>query len=258
MASLLEKASIMNLKIQKAIDRLLGAWNISASTDKLAISKEMSVRQVNKDFNNMIQTYFLMSQICDFNHEIRDIVDTGPAYSRRALFLATGAKKAKNHGYIWRTLGAQARSPCSFSADLEFCKESFESFLSLQTTKLKDRSALSSQRSGIIEKNHTMFKSVHVKIGNGVMNVLLSPLVSRSSLLTNLIHGYSTGSAFQLAKNYTPSLLGLSSFLVTEEVINACKEASATHGIRRTLKFIDPKTSPKRYNKEISQYLGIK
>lgn len=55
MASLFEDAGMMNVKIQKAMNKISKACNICSSTVRPVIRKELSLQHVNDDFNSEIE-----------------------------------------------------------------------------------------------------------------------------------------------------------------------------------------------------------
>lgn len=104
MSSLFKDASLMNAKIQKAMNKVSKACNIWASTDHPAITKKLSLRHMNEDFSSEIQADFLTARINDVNHEILNIFQAAIAYGERVLVPSIDAekmmKKFENYGCV--------------------------------------------------------------------------------------------------------------------------------------------------------------
>lgn len=69
------------------------------------------------------------------------------------------------------------------------------------------------------------------------MEATASTLVARASFLMNMFHGNSILSAFQLARGYAPSILGITSSVVNAELLEAHIETVATRAIQKAMKY---------------------
>lgn len=71
-------------------------------------------------------------------------------------------------------------------------------------------------------------------------------IISRAAYYRNVLYGNKTLSAFEMARGYTPAIVGLSKQMTTQQIKNAQNELAA----RRALKALDKQRSPVNVLKE--------
>lgn len=86
---------------------------------------------------------------------------------------------------------------------------------------MEDRTSRSSHKNRIVEGNNGTFETVLRKLSRERTTASPVILVATESLVTSLVHGSSFLNAFQLAQGYSPSILGIPSDSVPEELIQA-------------------------------------
>lgn len=80
-----------------------------------------------------------------------------------------------------------------------------------------------------------MFERILEKISKADPTATPSLIISRTSFLANLFHGWKKLSAFQLAKGYSPSVLGVPRSIVTAELLEAHIQTEATRTIHKVM-----------------------
>lgn len=163
-----------------------------------------------------------------------NIVDLGTGYGERMIASTRTAERMKElleTGWVYRH-GA----PKTFSADPEFCRPVMQVFLESHGISMSDRPSRSSHKNGIIERNNGTFKEVFKRLSRERTEATPVSLVARASLVTNLLHGSATLSAFQLARGYSPSILGVPSSKVPADLMQAHIEMKSIRAIQKVLK----------------------
>lgn len=70
-----------------------------------------------------------------------------------------------------------------------------------------------------MERNDGVFKAILDRLQKADEHGAPQVLIARESFLTNLIIGYKVMSALQLARGFTPSILGIPRRIVSEEIL---------------------------------------
>lgn len=66
--------------------------------------------------------------------------------------------------------------------------------------------------------------------------------IARATFFSNIFSGSTILSSFELVKGYSPSLLGIPTKVISQEILDAHKEQVATRAIQRLLKARSPNT----------------
>lgn len=123
-------------------------------------------------------------------------MDIGTRYRERALTTSRSAEVMKK---LYETESFNRHgAPEKFSADQGFCRPILYGFLQIDKIPLRPRPSSSSNKSGKIERNSEVFKSVVERMEKADPNANPATTIARSSLLTNLFRGSKILSAFQL------------------------------------------------------------
>lgn len=138
-------------------------------------------------------------------------------------------------------------APKSFSADPEFCRPIFEKFLISHKVTLKPRPSRSSAKNGHVERNNGVFKTILSRLSKEVTASSPAMLVARASFMSSMFHGNAILSAFQLARGYSPSILGVPSSDVSQSMLDAHMESVAVRAINRVsrskMRNVEPRSS---------------
>lgn len=234
MRRILTDANKMTPGLGDACTKVRQACDICASTGTPVPRRKISITHVNSAFNNEVQADFVTILIREERYEVLNIIDTGTRYGERVI--------AHNHrGDTMMNLFENEwiyhhGPPISFSADPEFGKGFFKKFLSSHGITLHTRPSRSSSKNGKVERNNGLFKNIINRLSKEITSATPSTLVARASFMANLFHGSSTLSAFQLARGYTPSIVGIPSTKVPEEMIQAHVENMANRAIQTILR----------------------
>ena len=242
MQEMFRDAKMNSRKISTACDTVHKACDICASTGRPKDKKKVSLTHVNEAFNAEIQADYVIVYIKEEKYEVLNIIDLGTRYGERAIATTRSAENMTNmletewlyhHG-----------APDKFSADPEFCKPFMERFLNAHSIELRPRPSRSSAKNGRIERNNGTFKLILSRLSKE--HSISSPhtLVARASFLTNMFHGNATLSSFQLARGYSPSILGMPSNDVSQELLDAHIESVAIRAIQKVLRSKVPNVPP--------------
>lgn len=206
-------------KIEEACEKVFNACDICTSSGRPSHSNNISLSHINEAFNEELQEDFTMVYIREQKYFVLNIVDAGTRYGERINARSSNAMhmmEIMESGWIYHH-GA----PKLIGADPEFCKPFFERFLKAHGIELKPRPARASYNNGLVERNNGVFKAVINSISKEKTDSSAADIVARVSFLTNMFHGNYILSAFQLARGYAPSILGIPSTVVTEDLLAA-------------------------------------
>lgn len=238
MKRLLSDADQLTDELKKACEKVYDACEICISSGQPKPRRKISLSHINTAFNDEIQADFVTVMIRGERYEVLNIVDTGTRYGERVI--------ACNHSgdTIITLLETEwiyhHGAPGAFSADPEFCKGFFERFLSAHAINLHPRPSRSSSKNGKVERNNGVFKAVLYRLARENTEASARTLVARASFMTNLFHGSSTLSAFELARGYSPSIVGIPSTVVPREMVEAHVENTANRAIHKILRSRGP------------------
>ena len=232
--SILNDAGVLNEELSDYCEEVHNSCDICASSGRPAHRKKVSITHVNEEFNVSVSADFLVAYIGEHKFEIINIVDMGTNYGERTIVSRRTADEMKHkletdwlyhHG-----------APQEFSADPEFTTPTLKRFLKSHAIEVKERPSRSSSKNGKVERNNGLFKLILSRIARENTCSPPQTLVARASFLTNLFHGNSTLSSFQLARGYSPSLLGVPAAVVPPDVLAAHKHTVASRALQKVLK----------------------
>lgn len=234
MINLFKNAGILTPPLALACRKVVDACDACKGSGRRGIKRKISLSHVNQAFNEEIQADFATVRFKDANHEVLNVVDTGTTYGLRLIVPDRSAKTMKKllekHWFL------EFGAPKSFSADPEFTRGVMERFLQLHDVTLQQRPARSSNKNGIVERQNGVFKMIMERLSKHDKTSEVDEVVARASLFTNLIKGSNVLSSFQLAKGYSPSILGMPRKFVPQELLDAHVEITAARAIHKVLK----------------------
>lgn len=213
---------------------LTSSCDLCLSSGFPAPRRKISLTHVNEAFNSELQAEFTFPYYQGSKMIILNIIATGTAYGERILVPNTSAQSiiaAFEQFWLYRH-GA----PKYFGADQEFNSAAFDTFLRTHSIQFFPRPARSSHKSGRVERNNAVFKLVFDRISRELTSASLPALIHRASFLTNMFHGNATLSSFQLARGYSPSVIGIPSTIVPQSLLDAHIEISATRALQTLLR----------------------
>lgn len=257
--SLFKDAGILTQPLALACKKVVTACDACQGSERRGIKTKISLSHVNKAFNEKIHVDFATVRFKDVNYEILNIVDTGTKYGLCLTVPDRPANTIKKilERYWFFEFGA----PRSLNADLKFTRGVMEEFLQLHNVILHQRPERSSNKNGIVERQNGVFNMVMERLSKHDKTSDVEEVVARSSLFTNLIKGSNVLSSFQLAKGYSPSILGMSRNFVPQELLDAHIEITAARTIQKILKTKTPRVerrSALTLGKEVRVYLRTK
>lgn len=226
-------------RIKEACIKVHQACAICAASGRPANRKKLSTTHINAAFNEEIQADFLYVYIREKKYEVLNIIDLGTKYGERIISQSRTAEKMKetfetkwfyNHG-----------APRRFSADQEFCRPVLHRFLSKHNILLNPRPSRSSHKTGRVERNNGVLKTVLERLQKADTAAPPEALLARASFLTNLIRGSRVMNAFQMVRGYSPSILGIPRETVSQELIDAHIDRESTRALERMMKLKSPK-----------------
>lgn len=234
LSSLFKEAGMLTPKIEKAIDKVTASCNACASSGRPANTRKISLKNVNKDFNTEVQADFLTVKFGTNKYELLNVVDCSTAYAERSIVNSRSAQSMMSK--FEESWMCRHGAPQYFSADPEFCLPFFAKYRNGHGIHVNERPARSSHKNGRVERSNGVFKTVFEKLCKEKTKAGIELLVARSSFISNLIFGRSTVNSFQLARGYLPSIAGLPSSWLTEDILNTHIKMSAYRAIQQASK----------------------
>lgn len=249
MIDILKDAGRLTPDVKLNCERVYASCGICAKTGRPFIRRKVSLTHVNEAFNEELQADYVVVYIGGDKYdggekfEVLNIIDVGTGYGERSIAPSRNAESMKKSlEEVWF---CRHGAPKRFSADPEFCKPTLQRFLKGHEITLCDRPSRSSHKNGMIERNNGIFKSILAKIGKENTEASPTTLIARASLLANMLHGNSTLSAFQLARGYAPSIIGMPSSAVPRELMQSHIELTSRRALHKILAARSPRTLPK-------------
>jgi len=117
------------------------------------------------------------------------MIDTGTRYGERILTQNRSVEVMTKH-LEDRWINVHG-APNYFSSDPEFQVSRLRKFLRLHEIQLRPRPARRHNKTGIIERNNGVFKSIFYRLAKKTPTSTAAELISRSSFMTNLFTGSS-------------------------------------------------------------------
>ena len=234
MRKLLEDAGQLTTELSEACGRVHEACEVCVSTGRPAHKRKISLTHVNEEFNQSLQADFVIVYIRGKKHEVLNMVDAGTNYGERAIARKRTAEVMREifeSHWIYKH-----GSPASFSADPEFTRPVLTKYLEAHGIVVEVKPSRSSHKNGKVERNNGLFKAILGRLSKEATSASAQLLVSRASFMANLFHGSAVLSAFQLARGYSPSILGMAAKAVTPELLEAHKQTVASRAIQKVLR----------------------
>lgn len=224
--------------VRKVCDRVQSACPICASTGRPTDRKKISTTHLNSAFNQEVQADYVYITIHGKRHEVLNVIDTGTKYGERIITTSRSAEDMK--GQFERIWFYRHGAPSNFSADHEFCRPVLRRFLTRHSIIIHPRPSRSSNKTGIVERNNGVLKTVLDKIQRADAHGTPELILARASFITNMMRGSKIMSAFQMARGYMPSILGIPRSIVSEEILEAHIERESVRALERIMRSKSP------------------
>ncbi len=237
MKTILKDAGMLNPELEEYCEKIHDACDICASTGRPAHRKRISITHINEKFNESVAADFLVAFIGSEKFQVLNIIDMGTNYGERTIVSRRNADEMKNR--IETEWLYHHGAPRFFCTDPEFTKPLLKNFLKSHGIITQERPSRCSSKNGKVERNNGIFKHILSRISREKTSSSPATIVARASFVTNMFHGNSTLSSFQLARGYSPSFLGVPSSVVPEDILSAHKQTVASRALQKVLKSHD-------------------
>ena len=200
--------------------------------------RKLSLTHINSAFNQEIQIDFTHCDIDGTRYTLINLTDRGTAWSEMHIVANQNMETMKSsvERYWICTHGA----PHALSGDDAYDKPNFHEFLKQHSITYRPRPARRHNKLGSVERKNQTVKSIIRKLDNEITTADAKKIVARAVFLSNMFSGSSKMSSFELAKGYTPSIIGIPSSRVTPELLQAHREQAATRALQKLLHTKNP------------------
>lgn len=221
-------------KVREVCEKGQSACPICVTTGRPIDRKKISTSHIHSAFNQDIQADYLYVTIHGKKHKILNIFDTGTKYGERTIASSRTADDMKER--FEKMWFYHHGAPSNFSADHEFCRPILRRFLTRHSITIHPRPSRSSNKTGIVERNNGVLRTVIDKMQKADTNGTPEIILARASFITNLLRGSKVMSAFQMARGYMPSILGIPRDIVTNDLLEAHIERESIRALERIMK----------------------
>lgn len=219
MGILLRTAGYNDDKMDEIFYDIYKSCDICASTGRPANMKKVSIMHINESFNRKLQADFMVKYIRGERFDVLSMVDTWTGYGERVIVPSRNATIMKS--MIESRCFCEHEAPKAFSADPKFFVAILISFMQSHNITILDRWSRSSSKKSIIKSKNGVSKSILSLTSNEKSDDLPGTIILRSSMLTNILHGLGVLSSSQLATGYCPSILGIPTTKITDDIFRA-------------------------------------
>ena len=224
-------AGIMDNLLDDAITRVSEACQVCCKNGRSKPSRKVSLSHVNAAFNEEIQVDFLFVNLKGQNIVILIITDTGTGYSE--LIIAENRTAQVIVRVIEQSWVCRHGAPKALSADDEYNRRPILDYLRTHEIQFKARPARRHNKTGIVERKIGVVKSILYKLNDEVSTAAASSIVARAAFLSNLFSGNRLLSSFELARGFSPSIIGIPPSVVPQELLEAHREQVAIRALQR-------------------------
>ena len=244
-------AGILTDDLASAIDTVDASCNICIQHGRPLPSKKVSLTHVNEAFNEEIQidfTYAVVYRRSANNpntydrekHILLVMTDTGTRYTEATIVTDRSVSTIINaYEKHWLCKhGASKR----LSADDEYHRRALTGYLETHGIIFRARPTRRHNKIGIVERKNGTLKDIIRRLAMIHSKTPMNNVVTRATFICNLFSGSQTLSSFELARGYRPSLLGIPSTYVSQEILDAHTHQVATRALQRILRSRTPNT----------------
>lgn len=242
MKRLLETAGKLTPDIDQCLKSVARACEICSGHGRPSITRKISISRIDSHFNNEIQLDFVWLNVRDTRHVCLHIIDTFSSYSEVTIAPNRSQEFISNtleNVWIYR-YGA----PLKLSGDQEFDRSGVHTICNRHNISYCPRPTRRHNKTGIIERKNGVIKTILEKISSERCSFKNESIIARACFISNLFSGSKLLSSFQLARGYSPSILGVPSSIVPTVLLEAHKAQTATRALHKLLHSRSPNTVP--------------
>lgn len=235
MVTLCKRGGVLTKELKR---HLLDAYNKCTSCREVGRpynSKKVSFKKVFAGFNDSVQIDFCYVTELSKN-PILHVVDTSTGYSATRLCDTRYMDEAMvSLEEIWIHIHG---SPRSLSADPEFLNK-FTKDLNYYHIQFIPVPARRHNKIGVVERKNSVLRMLVQKLLKDAeyarktrsVSVSVKEILSRGTFLSNILYGNKMLSSFELARGYTPALVGLPQSPLSSALIDSHHEQVARRAI---------------------------
>ena len=237
-----KNAGILDKELSRASDVVDSECEICARNGRPASMRKVSLTHVNSAFNQEIQIDFTHCDIRGTRYTLINMTDRGTVWTEMCIVEKQNIDTMKSS--VKRYWICVHGAPGALFADDAYDKPNFHTFLKQHNIVYKPRPARRHNKLGCVERKNRTVKAIIRKLDNEITDADAETIVARAVFLSNLFSGSRKLNSFQLAKGYTPPILGIPSSRVTTELLQAHKEQAATRAMQTLLHSKNPTVLP--------------
>lgn len=126
-------------------------------------------------------------------------------------------------------------APVRFTSDPEFCRPVLRRYMEAHGIKVLPLPSRSSHTNGRVERNNGVIKLIAEQVAKADTKASPATITARAYFLTNLIRRYKLLSAFQIFRDYRPSVSGIPAKMVSQDMIYAYIAHEAIRALNRMM-----------------------
>ena len=259
MRTLCERAGVFSKILDDELKRAVQLCRSCKGTGRPLQNRSIAIRKVLSTFNSHVQLdFFYITEMG--NAPVLHLVDTSSGFSATAIVPSRDIDvAARTIEKIWVNIHG---APAKLAGDPEFVNQKFIKRMERFSSAVEPRPARRHQKIGVVERKHTVVRTLTQRIlkdvefvNNALLGIdpanqdpaeLNTQILSRATYLSNILYGGREMSSFEMVRGYGPSIAGLPQSPVTDEMIRAHQEQSA----RRALISVDSARQPHTLRKD--------
>lgn len=227
-------AGDLSQEVIQECDKIYEACPNCASSGGPVERRKVSIAPVSTAFNDEVQADFIYASIEGKKQEGLNIVDIGIKCGERVIVTSSSGEAIKN---AFEKLSVYRHGATKyFSVDYEFCRTTLRRFMEKHDIKVRPRPNWSSHKPGRAEKNNEVLKKRLPNLERADRISDPETMIAGSSLTTNPFYGSKLMNPFQLARRYTPYLLGLPNGMVSQDLLDTYTIREATQAVEKVLR----------------------
>lgn len=133
-------------------------------------------------------------------------------------------------------------APDTFESDAELQWHPIKSFVSAHRITLRERSFRRKNKTGVVERKNATVKRILEWLQNDDTTASDATLLARATFISSVFYGSKVLGSFELAKGYTPEILGRPRNVVSERLLESYREQFATRALQRLISSRAPST----------------
>ena len=221
--------------LARHIEALSATCNICVRTGRPLPSRKVSLSHIHGRFNSTVGVdFFYWSR--DSSHTIpcMHAMCMGTSFSEAEPVSSRDTREAANtFESLWIH---QHGRPGHVACDPEFNSSSFLEMLSRYGIGQQPRPARRHNKMGRVERKHQTIKLILSRIALAIPNATDRWIIKFGLFISKILAGNKLASSFELARGYTPSLVGTQMLKVPQQVLEAHKDLIAQRTLHKILR----------------------